>query len=222
MNWLKLYAEFAIDPKVQSMSERMQRRLVMLFCLECSGDLPKLNDRELALALRIKPDELEKTRELFIAKGFINGSWSPKNWGKRQAPSDRTAAERMRRLRARDAQPDRNVARNIGATDRNVTRTLRVEAEAEKKPPRGGVSSIPPKSPPAGGTGWRGAGSASGADPPKKEPAAGRQNGTHAVPPVPPAPPQPASSSVEDRAKIRAWRIAQGFEKPDKPAEVKP
>ena len=34
MNWMRLYAEFATDPKVQMMSEAMQRRHVMLFCLK--------------------------------------------------------------------------------------------------------------------------------------------------------------------------------------------
>ena len=104
MNWFKLYAEFATDPKVQSMTETMQRRLIMLFCLECSGDLPKLEDHELCLAMRISAAELEQTRKLFTRKGFVNGTWSPKNWDKRQQPTDPNAAERMRTLRERRRQ----------------------------------------------------------------------------------------------------------------------
>lgn len=107
-----MYAEFATDPKVQSMPEAMQRRLAMLFCFECSGDLPKLDDDELAIAMKITPAELSKTRDLFIRKGFIGDTWTPKNWEKRQTPADRTAAERMRRLRERQREQERNVTRN--------------------------------------------------------------------------------------------------------------
>lgn len=121
VNWLKLYAEFATDPKVQMMSEAMQRRLVMLLCLRCSGVLSTLTDDELARTMRITPGELEKTRELFRKKGFIDDTWEPRNWDKRQAPKDPTAAERMRRVRA-------NQRAN---TSRNVAQQLRVEEEAE-------------------------------------------------------------------------------------------
>jgi hypothetical protein len=101
MNWFRLYGEFATDPKVQSMPEVMQRRLVMLFCLECSGDLETLDETELARALRIGAMELEETRRLFIRKGFIDEDWKLRNWEKRQAPADPKAAERMRLLRER-------------------------------------------------------------------------------------------------------------------------
>lgn len=125
MNWFKLYSEFASDPKVQSMSEAMQRRLIMLMCLQCSGDLEKLDDEELGLALRVGRSDLVKTRELFRRKGFIADTWGLKNWRKRQAPSDPTAAERMRRLRERERKSPRNVTRN-------VTAPLRVELEVEE------------------------------------------------------------------------------------------
>jgi hypothetical protein len=139
VNWYKQYAEFASDPKVQAMSEPMQRRLVMLFCLHCSGDLAKLTDEELALAMRISPKDLEKTREMFRRKGFIADTWVPKNWHKRQDPSDPTAAERMRRFRKlqleREAEQHRNVTRNVTeavtSPNRNVTDALRVDTDTE-------------------------------------------------------------------------------------------
>lgn len=133
MNWYKQYAEFASDPKVQSMSEPMQRRLVMLFCLQCSGDLPKLDREEICLALRIPEKELEKTHALFLKKGFIEDDFSIRNWRKRQAPSDPTAAERMARMRARHTQDDRNVTRNVTPPVTGVTDSLRVEAELEQE-----------------------------------------------------------------------------------------
>lgn len=103
MNWFKLYSEFAVDPKVQTMSESMQRRLIMLFCLESSGDLRLLDDGEIATTLRISRAELTRTRELFIARGFLadDRGWVLKNWARRQASSDPGAAERMRRMRDR-------------------------------------------------------------------------------------------------------------------------
>ena len=139
MNWFKLYAEFATDPKVQAMTEPMQRRLIMLYCLKCSGDLAKLDDEEIALFLRITPAELEKTRDLFKRKGFIGERWSLPAWEKRQAPTDRTAAERMRRMRANKPEPangvTEHVARNSRVTmqpeQRNEVKPLRVEEEGD-------------------------------------------------------------------------------------------
>jgi hypothetical protein len=147
MTWFRLYPEFATDPKVQSMPEAMQRRLVMLFCLECSGDLPKLEDHELALAMRITPKELDETRRLFTRKGFINGTWSPKNWEKRQEPADAGAAKRMRELRERRRreanelhEQNRNVTANVTRTSAGRsgpvtpdTRSREGEEEQEKK-----------------------------------------------------------------------------------------
>jgi hypothetical protein len=126
-----MYAEFATDPKVQSMSEPMQRRLAMLFCLQCTGDLEKLDDEELALALRITPKDLERTRETFRRKGFIEEGWGLKNWRKRQAPSDPTARERMRNYRERHRNVTRNVTDDVTGDKRNVTKALRVDIEVE-------------------------------------------------------------------------------------------
>ncbi len=114
MNWFKMFAEFATDAKVQSMSEAMQRRLVMFFCLHCQGDLEKLDHDEIAAALRITSEELTGTRELFDKKGFLTSKGAPKNWEKRQK-YDPTAAERMKRFREQhrngavtEAQPSQN------------------------------------------------------------------------------------------------------------------
>lgn len=98
--WYRMYAEFATDAKVQSMSECMQRRLVMLLCLRCSDVTVTLSDEELAFQLRISEAELAETKALFMRKGFIEKDWSVRNWEKRQCASDtsraRTAAYRER------------------------------------------------------------------------------------------------------------------------------
>lgn len=98
MDWFRLYGEFATDPKVQSMSEAMQRRLVMVMCMRCSNVLATLQEDELAFALRINDEELAQTKALFIKKGFINDAWELTNWDKRQYVSD-SSTERSRRHR---------------------------------------------------------------------------------------------------------------------------
>ena len=99
--WFRMYSEFATDAKVQSMSEAMQRRLMMLFCLRSCDVLVTLHDDELAFQLRITDEELAETKVLFLRKGFINEAWEITNWDKRQFTSDRsshrTAAYRERK-----------------------------------------------------------------------------------------------------------------------------
>ncbi len=98
MKWCRLYAEFATDPKVQQMSEEMQRRLIMLFCLHTNGDLPGATNEELLTAFRIKKNQLLKTFEIFSEKGFIDEHWNLINWKKRQFQSDDVAV-RVRKYR---------------------------------------------------------------------------------------------------------------------------
>jgi hypothetical protein len=90
--WFRLYAEFSSDPKVQMMSEAMQRRLVMLFCMRCSDVTVTLSDEEIAFQLRISSEELAETKALFVAKGFINNSWEIVHWEERQFASDSSTA----------------------------------------------------------------------------------------------------------------------------------
>jgi len=99
-SWFRLYSEFANDPKVQTMSEAQQRRLVMLFCLKCSDVLVTLSDHEVAFALRITPEDLAATKAVFQAKGFIESGWNFVNWNKRQFISD-SSTERTRAYRER-------------------------------------------------------------------------------------------------------------------------
>jgi len=101
--WFRLYSEFATDPKVQAMTEVMQRRLVMLFCLRCSGDLGCLSDDEMAVAFRIGGDELLETKKLFQMKRFIDDGWCVLNWEKRQFLSDDVTL-RVQKFRAKGKQ----------------------------------------------------------------------------------------------------------------------
>jgi len=98
-----MYSEWGSDPKVQSMSEAMQRRHAMLMCLRNTADLTELTDREIAHYLNISPKELHRTHAVFVEKGFITEGWDLPNWEARQEPSDPKAAERMREYRKRQA-----------------------------------------------------------------------------------------------------------------------
>jgi len=86
-----MYSEFATDPKVQSLDETSQRRFVIVLCLQCDGCLQDLSDEEVACAMRIDTNDLLKTKETFIQKGFIDERWGVLNWDKRQYKSDSSA-----------------------------------------------------------------------------------------------------------------------------------
>jgi len=86
--WFRLYSEFAHDPKIQMLSEAMQRRYVMLMCLRCSETLETLHETEIAFQLRLSEAELIETKQLFISKNFIDKNWNLLNWDKRQFVSD--------------------------------------------------------------------------------------------------------------------------------------
>jgi hypothetical protein len=86
--WFRLYSEFAHDPKIQMLSEAMQRRYVMLMCLRCSEVLETLHETEIAFQLRLSAEELDETKKLFISKNFIDKHWNLLNWDKRQFVSD--------------------------------------------------------------------------------------------------------------------------------------
>ncbi|MGN1057203.1 MAG: hypothetical protein ACI4QS_10880 [Comamonas sp.] len=103
--WFRLYSEFAHDPKVQMMSEAMQRRYIMLMCMRCNGDVT-LHDDEVAFHLRISAEDWAQTKALFISKGFIDDNLNLLNWEKRQFKNDSTtsSAERVRRFREKKKQ----------------------------------------------------------------------------------------------------------------------
>lgn len=121
MEWFRMYSEFCSDPKVQSMSEVMQRRLIMLLCLRCSNTLVTLQDDEIAFALRIDETDLAQTKELFMRKCFIDSAWEIQNWDKRQFVSDSSAA-RVAKHRA-----SKKEYQNADENNGNVTVTPQIQ-----------------------------------------------------------------------------------------------
>lgn len=128
MEWFRMYSEFASDAKVQSMSEAMQRRLMMLLCLRCSNALVTLQNDEIAFALRISEAELSETKVLFLKKGFVDESWEIMNWDKRQFISDSSAARvaKHRAAKKEGRQHDQTAVHpnsNVTVTPQNRTET---------------------------------------------------------------------------------------------------
>ena len=113
--WFRLYHEWDSDPKVQSLSEEMQRRLIMLFCSRCRCET--LLERDRAFHWRITDGELAKTKAVFLEKGFIDEDWNLLNWNKRQFLSD-SSTERVRRYRQAMKQDEtlHTVTRNVTVT----------------------------------------------------------------------------------------------------------
>lgn len=124
MDWFRLYHEFATDPKVQSMSEAMQRRLIMLMCLRCSNTLETLQEQDICFALRIDETELATTKALFIQKKFVDEHWAILQWDKRQKPSD-SSTERVRK--------HREAQKQLQEQQCNVTETAQNREEKKRE-----------------------------------------------------------------------------------------
>jgi hypothetical protein len=133
VDWFRLYGEFATDPKVQMLSEAMQRRLVMLFCLECSNGIETFHvtEREtsIAFALRVSEEVLAETKEAFVRKGFINDDWTLCNWSKRQYVSDSSTARvkaHREKKKKEAAERETGVKRSGNAPEQNRTDTEQI------------------------------------------------------------------------------------------------
>jgi hypothetical protein len=133
--WFRMYAEFATDPKVQSMSETLQRRFIMFLCLQCADEFEKLSDEELAFALRITPEELTETKEAFTKKGLLSDGKISK-WNKRQYTSD-NSTERVRKHRERQRNADETLQqRYVTPSDTDSdTDSDREKKRASRLPP---------------------------------------------------------------------------------------
>jgi hypothetical protein len=148
MDWFRMYSEFASDPKVQSMSEAMQRRLMMLLCLRCSNTLVTLQDDEIAFALRISDEELAATKVLFLRKSFIDDAWEIMNWDKRQFVSD-SSAQRVSKHRAAKKEAQKQGENipvtpcNVTVTPQNRTDTEQIQNRTDKTTPPANDTAIP-------------------------------------------------------------------------------
>jgi len=131
MQWFRLYNEFAFDPKIQTLSETLQRRFIMLLCLQNNNDLQKLTPDEIAFALRITPEELSETQKIFIKKGFIDDEFTILNWDKRQYISD-NSTQRVRKHRQKQDETLQKRSETVTVTPPEQNR-YRTDTEQKKK-----------------------------------------------------------------------------------------
>jgi hypothetical protein len=106
--WLRLYTEFASDPKIQMLAFEDQRHYVMLLCLKGNGTLDATvpsegyRERLIAKGLGLDPTSASEAKRRLIEGGLIGADWHPLQWEVRQFKSDHDAAERKRNQRARE------------------------------------------------------------------------------------------------------------------------
>jgi hypothetical protein len=123
MGYFNMFDEWAMDPKVQSMSEHLQRRHAMLLCLRNIGNTDSMPDEEVATFMRIGLKAARETKTLFKAKGFIDGDgWNVSHWEERQN-GHCESYNRVKKHRALKAQNGVSVTHNetLQKRDRNVT-----------------------------------------------------------------------------------------------------
>lgn len=118
MRYIKLTTEFATDPRVQGLTEVMQRRLVMLRILvDTLGSRPDRSDAEIATWLRIPLKATAETRETLVARGLINDGWELLWRGYVECKS----AERTRKYREAKRHSDVTVTSQSRHSDVTVT-----------------------------------------------------------------------------------------------------
>jgi hypothetical protein len=136
--WLRLYTEFAFDPKVQLLDETLQRRYVMLLCLAGAGITPTSDVSQVDFALRIGVSKCEETRSSLVARGLITDDWFPTAWDKRQFQSD-SSTERVKRFRKRH----RDVPGGATGTASEQSRTEQSRTEQSRESRSARASRLP-------------------------------------------------------------------------------
>ena len=119
-SWLRLYAEFATDPKVQRLSETDQRRYIMLLCLRCSNGDETLQDADVTFHLRISIEEWLSTKQVLLSKCLITDDNKPTAWNKRQFASDSSTARVLKH-------------RELAKQDCNVSETPQIQIQIQNK-----------------------------------------------------------------------------------------
>ncbi|MHB1938974.1 MAG: hypothetical protein ACYCOR_20730 [Acidobacteriaceae bacterium] len=130
--WFRMYTEFAYDPKVQVLTETLQRRYVMLLCLQCNDYYQNRPDDEVALSLRVTLAEWQESKKELISRGLLMPDGSIKGWENRQFISDLkdpTAPTRQQRYRDR-----KKAERNATVTSRLPDSDLDSDTDLKSNP----------------------------------------------------------------------------------------
>lgn len=139
MPWFRLYADIVDDELMGFLSFEDQRHYVWLLALKCAGTLDKeyprdgMLDAVVGRKLGLQGDALVNMKGRLLDMGLIDDAWQPRGWERRQYVSDAkdpTAAERMRRYRAKQRLQGTDQTASDGnephqtVTDRNAPVTL--------------------------------------------------------------------------------------------------
>jgi hypothetical protein len=134
--WFRMYAEFSTDPKIRTMSDVLQIRLVRLFCLRSSGLTEKLSSDELRYGIGCNDNEtFHETKSAFQAKGFIDENWAVLNWNKRQFVSD-SSTDRVNKFRAKQALKQDETFQKRDETQNETHQNRTEQNRTEQKPSR--------------------------------------------------------------------------------------
>lgn len=101
--WLRLYADFASNPVVQSLAFEDQRHFIVLLCLKCDGTLDRpsaktVRDRIICRGLGLDPMTAAEAKRRLREVGLVDEDWQPTGWNKRQFLSD-NSTDRVRKYR---------------------------------------------------------------------------------------------------------------------------
>lgn len=148
-SWLRLYHEFADDPKIQMLAFEDQRHYVMVLCLKGRGVMdsntptPEYRERMIAKALGLDPLTSREVKFRLMEPGLIDKNWQPVKWSERQFESD-NSTERVQKYRDKrkrfgnvsskqEAEPEGQLVNRDG----NVSVTAQIRAEQSKNSPPG-------------------------------------------------------------------------------------
>lgn len=129
-SWFRFYTEFAFDPKVQLLSETLQRRFMMLLCCAAAGITPTTSVSQVNFVLRIPVSEIDETRSTLVAAGLIDDTWFPTNWDKRQYQSDSSTSrvQRFRKLKEERFNAVTETPSEQSRTEQSRTEQIRARA----------------------------------------------------------------------------------------------
>lgn len=156
--WLRLYTEFAADPKIQILAFEDQRHYVMLLCLKGNGTLDAstpnetYRDRLVAKGLGLDPINSADAKQRLMDGGLIDERWNPIRWDSRQFQSDYSTLRVQKHreklkgnvsetlLKRRETVIDQS--QNRTDTDREQNR-LRGDARGEPRATRSAATRLP-------------------------------------------------------------------------------
>ena len=132
--WFRFYIEFATDPRIQMLSEKDQRRFVMLLYMRAVHGDVMLDDSVIEFTLRIDHEQWKETQAILIESKLIGEKNTPPYWEQRQYASD-SSKERMARYRAKQKEKrNSDVTETPPDTDTDTDTDTKIKTSHKKNP----------------------------------------------------------------------------------------